>query len=132
MRTRGARILLTRLDGVDAQALAGHLRDAGFDATLACSHAELCLKLLTWQPDAVITEGPTRAADGIALTRLIRTSARRPVATILVCKRPPDVDLGAAVVLEPVVFAELELVLRSLLEYQDGANIDRSGEQKRL
>jgi hypothetical protein len=114
------------------QALAGQLRDAGFDAMLACSHAELCLKLLTSQPDAVISEGPTRTADSIALARLIRTSARRPVATILVCKRAPDVDLGAAFVLEPLVFAELELVLRSLLEYQDGANIDGSGEQQRL
>ncbi len=106
--TRRARVLLTDLSRNDGRALLDQLRDAGFDAILARNHTELCLNLLTWQPDAVVTEGRARVADSAALARLIRRSARRSVATIFVCSRAPDVDLGAAVLLEPVVYAELE------------------------
>jgi DNA-binding response OmpR family regulator len=109
------RVLMTDTVGSERRALLEHLCTAGFDAILVRDHAELCLKLLTWPPDVVLTEAAARGKDSLTLARLIRRSARRPVATVFVCSRAPDVDFGDAVLLEPIVFAEVERVLRSVL-----------------
>ncbi len=112
---RRQRVLVMGIDESNRQALRSYLCDAGFEVTVARDHAELCLKLLTWRPDVVLANAAARNRDTVALARLIRGSARRPVPAVIVCDQPLHTEICADVVLRPLVFAEVECVLRAAL-----------------
>ncbi len=100
----------------ESQPLLAHLSDADFQVAFAHDHAELCLKLLTWRPDVVLTTAPALPQDARALARLIRRSARRPVPAVMICDRPPEIDICAKVVLRATLLAEVVLALHAAVE----------------
>jgi CheY-like chemotaxis protein len=112
---RPPRVLVMNDEQGEAQLLRERLWDAGFQVIEAHAHAELCLKLLTWRPDVVLTTAPARPRDARALARLIRRSARRPVPAVIICDRPPEVDICAAVVLRCVLLTEVVRALHLAL-----------------
>lgn len=116
---RRQRILLVDFNAFERRALRESLLNAGFEVSIALEHAELCLKLLTWHPDAVVADGDFHVADMAALANAIRTSARVPVPVLFVCKHQPPPEVQAKVLLKPVAFAALLASLRTTLADRD-------------
>jgi CheY-like chemotaxis protein len=116
---RRTRVLVMDNEQGEAELLRERLWDAGFQVTDAHDHAELCLKLLTWRPDVVLTTAPARPRDARALARLIRRSARRPVPAVIICDKAPEVDICATVVLRPALLTEVVRALHLALVGRD-------------
>lgn len=118
------RLLLVEMSERERHELREQLLGAGFDVTIAISRADMWLKVLTWQPHAIIADGDLAGGDISDLPRHIRASAPL-VPVVLLCQQHPPRGAPAAVLLKPVSFPDLLRAVRE--ELCGGDDPDASG-----
>lgn len=117
------RLLLVDLSERERHELREQLVDAGYDVAIALNYADASLRLLTWRPHGIITDGDFAGAEVTKLANLIRHSAPAPVSVVFLCQQRPREDVPAIVLLRPVTFPDLLGTLRASLAALDDAPI---------
>ena len=115
------RVLLVGLHGSDALTWQARLIDLGFEVVVPFDHAELCLNLLTWQPDVVIIDSNRDTPDVTSLAKVIRGSSRVPIPVVLLSQGAPPRGLWTKVMLKPVALPELRCVLEAAIDQRNEA-----------
>ena len=121
--TTPERVLLVDLSERERHELQEQLVAAGFEVMIALSHADACLRLLTWRPDGIIADGDLATTEVSDLADIIRTSAPVPASLLFLCTSPPTQEVPAALLLKPVAFPELLSALRRSLADRDDVQI---------
>lgn len=121
------RVLLVDLSERERHELREMLQAAGFDVAVARSRADVCLRLLTWQPDGVIADHDLACLDVAELLDVIRATAPVPPTVVLLCSAQPHEETPARTLIKPVPFLDLLSTLQAALaDRQDKQQASRS------
>jgi len=121
-RATEERVLLAGLGGGD-DPLAGCLRSVGFAINVAADYTELCLKLLTWRPHAVLADAALGKPGTRRLARAIRGASSSALGLVLAYESVPHMEPDAVIVLKPFVLEQVTRALRVAIATRSGRTV---------